>query len=127
MNTHLYEEIRSIEDIINEKKPKKRVSNNLQTEDEYTKLKNKEDKILTLLDDMHKQKSEEQSTLQYFTSAPIHVVIFRTFRKMMSIGNEITQETDVYKMVDILLHKDNIIYVGITLVIFSILLMFISL
>jgi hypothetical protein len=127
MNTHLYEEIRSIEDIINEKKPKKRVSGNLQIEDEYTKLKNKEDKILTLLDDMHKQKDEEKDTLQYFTHAPIHVIIFRTFRKIMSIGNDIIQENDIYKMIDIVLYKDNVIYVGITLVIFSILLMFISL
>ena len=76
---------------------------------------------------MGKQKDEYKDTLQYFTHAPIHVIIFRTFRKMMSIGNDIIQENDIYKMIDIVLHKDNVIYVGITLVIFSILLMFISL
>lgn len=127
MNTHLYEEIRCIEDIINEKKKNTRKNSNLQIEDEYTKLKNKEDKILTLLDDMHRQKKEDKDNLLYFTTAPLHVIIFKTFRKIISIGNNMSNETDVFKILDIIIDKENIIYVGITLVILSILLMFISL
>ena len=58
MNTHLYEEIRSIEEIINENKTK---SEGLYTEDDYTKLMKKEDKVLDLLDDMKKKKKRRVS------------------------------------------------------------------
>lgn len=126
MNTHLYEEIRSIEDIINDKKPKKRITNNLQIEDEYTTLKNKEEKILNLLEDMHKMKDQDETT-HYFTNAPLHVTIFKTFKTMIQIYNDLIKQDDIYKMVDILLNKKNIVYVGTTFVILSILLMFISL
>mgnify|MGYP001359288053 CR=1 FL=1 len=125
MNTHLYEEIKSIEDVINEEKPK-HISNKLQTEDEYTKLKNKEDKILTLLDDIHSKKNEEVDSINYFTSAPLHVIIFKTFKTIVKIGKEMTSKDDPYQMVEMLVKIENIIYFVIALVIFSILLMFIS-
>ena len=125
MNTHLYEEIKSIEDVINEEKPKQ-VSNKLQTEDEYTKLKNKEDKILTLLDDIHSKKAEDMDSVKYFSSAPLHVIIFKTFKTILNLGKEIRSKDDPYQIVELILKKENIIYVGIALVIFSILLMFIS-
>ena len=125
MNTHLYEEIKSIEDVINEEKPKQ-VSNKLQTEDEYTKLKNKEDKILTLLDDIHSKKAEDMDSIKYFSSAPLHVIIFKTFKTILNLGKEIRSKDDPYQIVELILKKENIIYVGIALVIFSILLMFIS-
>ena len=108
----LYEEIKSIEDVINEEKPK-HISNKLQTEDEYTKLKNKEDKILTLLDDIHSKKNEEVDSINYFTSAPLHVIIFKTFKTIVKIGKEMTSKDDPYQMVEIVLKKENIIYVGI--------------
>tara|TARA_B110000261_G_C13085721_1_gene357760 strand:+ start:1863 stop:2240 length:378 start_codon:yes stop_codon:yes gene_type:complete len=125
MNTHLYEEIRSIEDIINEKKNK--VNDNISTEDEYTRLMKKEDAVLNILDDMKKQKDNNDDVKNYFTTAPIHVIIFKTFNTIMRIINEVSNQDDLYQVVDLFLKKDNLIYVGIAFVIFSFLLMFISL
>ena len=75
MNTHLYEEIRSIEDIIKDNKPMR--SERITTVDEYTKLINKEDKILDLLNDVYKKNHEEVNSPKYFVSSPIHVIIFK--------------------------------------------------
>lgn len=123
MNTHLYEEIRSIEEIINENKTK---SEGLYTEDDYTKLMKKEDKVLDLLDDMKKKKNEESASMAYFLSSPIHVIIFKTFRIIMKIITESCNKNDIFQVIDLILMRENVIYVGIALVIFAFLLMFIT-
>lgn len=125
MNTHLYEEIRSIEDIINENGLKK--NDTIDVIDPYTKLMKKEDKILNMLNDVHKTKKEKEQSVKYFTSAPIHVIIFKTFKSITNIYNEIGAKDDIFQIVELMLMKENVIYVGISLVIFSFLLMFITL
>ena len=124
MNTHLYEEIRSIEDIIKDNKPMQ--SERITTVDEYTKLINKEDKILDLLNDVYKKNNEEVNSTKYFVSSPIHVIIFKTFNTITKLINEISKKNDIFQVLDLILSKDNIIYVGISFVIFSFLLMFIT-
>lgn len=123
MNTHIYEEIRSIEEIVNENTPKK-MSEKINTEDEYTKLMNKEEKILDLLDEMKNTTNDESTS--YFVSSPIHVIIFKTFKTIMNIANEVSNKNDIFQIIDVVLKRENIIYVGISFVIFAFLLMFIT-
>jgi hypothetical protein len=128
MNTHIYEEIRSIEEVINDTKSHQAsLNHNISTEDDYTKMMNKEDKVLNLFNDIAKSKDQEKNSLLFFTSTPIHVVIFKTFQTVVRILNEVKYKNDIYQIIDLILKKENIIYVGISFVIFSFLLMFITL
>lgn len=123
MNTHLYEEIKSIDDIIkgNTKKVGK-----LAKVDDYTSIMKKEDRVLNMLDDVHQSNLETESLHKYFITTPIHVIIFKTFNILTNIYSEIGSQQDVYQIINLFLKKGNVIYVGVSLVILSFLLMFIT-
>lgn len=126
MNTQLYEQIQDIEDIINDTKKQKRRDQKISTEDEYTKLINKETKILKLLDDVEENRQQEKNYVKHFTSAPIHIIIFRIFKTLTDIGHELRKQKNIYEIIDFSLRKERIIYLGLFFMILSIILMFIN-
>lgn len=137
MNVHLYEEIQSVEDLIKDTirdtttsrdDRKRRKDYKLGTEDPYTTMMKKEDKVLNMLNDYRKSEDEKQSAYKYFLTSPIHVVLYKTIRVISNIVQEMMDTGgSPYDLVNIVTKKDNIVYVGITLVFVSILLMFVNL
>lgn len=130
MNVHLYEEIQCVEDLIKDtisQKENAKKRNSLNTNDPYTSLMNKEEKVLNMLNDYRKSEDDKQSAHKYLLTSPIHVVVFRTFRVLSKIMNDVYDSSgSINDVVSILLRKENVVYVGIFLVTLSILMMFVS-
>jgi len=124
MNAHIYETVKDIEDIVNEKKVK---NFNLSKEDEYQRLMNKEDKMINLLEDMQSTKKKKETNYDFLTSSPIHVVIFKLYTTILDIISELKNAKEFMDVIGIFLKKDRIVYTGIIFLLISILLMFVNL
>jgi hypothetical protein len=125
MNTHIKDTIESVDTIIeNNNNP---LNFNLETEELYQKLMNKEDKVLNLLDEIHTQKTEAKTNFESFVSAPLHVIIFNTFNTLTKVIIELSETSSINDGVAVILQKDNATYVGILFVFFAIILMFVTL
>lgn len=124
MNAHIYETVKDIEDIVNEKK----VNNfNLSKADEYQRLMNKEDKMINLLEDMQSSKKKQATNYDFLISSPIHVVIFKLYTTILDIISELRHTKELMDILGVFLKKERIVYTGILFVLISILLMFVNL
>jgi len=124
MNTHIKETIESINNIID---TKKKGNYNLETEELYQTLLNKEEKVLDLINDIHMNKLKSKSELESFVSSPLHVIVFKTFKTLSTVLSELMEVSNVYEVVDILVKKEYSTYIGIVFVFFAIILMFVTL
>jgi hypothetical protein len=124
MNAHIYETVKDIEDIVNEKKVK---NFNLSKEDEYQRLMNKEDKMINLLEDMQSTKKKSETNYDFIISSPIHVVIFKLYTTILDIISDLKNAKEFMDVFGIFLKKDRIVYTGIIFLLISILLMFVNL
>jgi hypothetical protein len=122
MNTHLYESYKDIEDIINDRGDS---DNNdlLEKEETYQKLMNKEDTVLNLLNDMSEKKREKESKYQYMVSSPVHVVVYRVFNSILDIIKEASEKETYDELFVVIFRKDRIVYLGIFIVVVSLVLM----
>jgi hypothetical protein len=124
MNAHIYETVKDIEDIVNEKKVK---NFNLSKEDEYQRLMNKEDKMINLLEDMQSTKKKKETNYDFLISSPIHVVIFKLYTTILDIISDLKNANELMDVFGIFLKKDRVLYTGIIFLLISILLMFVNL
>jgi hypothetical protein len=124
MNAHIYETVKDIEDIVNEKKVK---NFNLSKEDEYQRLMNKEDKMINLLEDMQSTKKKKETNYDFLISSPIHVVIFKLYTTILDIISDLKNANEFMDVFGIFLKKDRVLYTGIIFLLISILLMFVNL
>ena len=124
MKAHIKETMENIDNIIDNQK---RTNYNLKKEDDYQMLMNKENKVLNLLDDIHKEKQKQRSKYDYLWSAPVHVVIYKTFQKLTTILQELSEVSDIYDLLDVVTSQENVLYVGILFVFLAIILMFVNL
>ena len=126
MNTHIYDSYDDIMKIINN--TDENVNNkdfDLQTEDIYHKLIKKEEKILNVLDDIHKHK--HQNTLQYFMNTPIHLILHKLVNTIKVISHEVYNSKDMFDIINIISKKDRLIYTGVLFIMIALVLIILTL
>lgn len=127
MSQHILQDYEDVKSFVNNSiKPK---NNHISTEDIYQTLMAKEEVLLSTLNQMNanEMKLQEQTSLKYIMTTPLHVLIKRIFIVINETIKELSNIKEVTDVFDIVLHKDKRIYLGIFFIIISIiLLMFIS-
>lgn len=126
MNTHIYDSYDDIMKIINN--TDENVNNkdfDLQTEDIYHKLMKKEEKILNVLDDIHKHKHE--NTIQYFFNQPIHIILQKLINTIKVISHEVYNSKDMFDIINIISKKDRLIYTGVLFIMIALVLIILTL
>ena len=124
MNAHIKETIESVNKILENRK----MDNfNLETDEPYQKLMQKEEKVLHLMDDIHKSNTESKRDGESLLSSPLHVVVLKTVNTLTDVFGELSEASTVYDVVDSLVKKERATYIGIVLVFLAIILMFVSL
>lgn len=124
MNTHIKETIESVNRILENKK----MDNfNLETDEPYQKLMQKEEKVLHLIDDIHKNNAEAKLIGQSLLSSPLHLVVLKTLNTMTEVFGELSEASSAYDVMDSLVKKERATYIGIVFVFLAIILMFVSL
>lgn len=126
MNTHIYNSYDDIMKIV--ENTDENVNNkdfDLQTEDIYHKLMKKEEKVLDVLNDIHKQKQE--NSLYYFMNTPIHVILQKIVITLRIISNEVYHSKDILEIIQIISKKERLIYTGVIFIIVGVVLTIINL
>ena len=121
MSDYLYNNYKEIKDIFEN-------NENLQTEDIYQKLTNKEDIILKSLNNIsnNEQKNKTNLSYKYLLTSPLHVIIKKIFQTINIVIHEISLTSEPSQIFDIILKKERIIYLGIFCVFISFLLLLLS-
>ena len=128
MRIDQYENFKNIEDIVNEmlddrKKSRKSKNFNINKTEPYQELMNKEDKIIDLMEDIHKYKVEKENKHDFLLTSPLHVIIYKLFNTINDIGNELRNINDINQIIDIFLKKNRLVYTGIIIVILAIIML----
>lgn len=127
MSQHILQDYEDVKSFVNNStKPK---NNHISTEDIYQTLMAKEEVLLSTLNQMNanEMKLQEQTSMKYIMTTPLHVLIKRIFIVINETINELSNIKEFMDVFDIVLHKDRRIYLGIFFIMISILLlMFIS-
>lgn len=124
MNAHIKETIESVNRILENKK---RDNFNLETDEPYQTLMKKEEKVLNLIDDIHKHNVESRSNVDTLLSSPLHVVVLRTLNTLTDVFNELSEASTMYDVLDAIVKKERATYIGIVFVFLAIILMFVTL
>jgi hypothetical protein len=116
------ENFASIEDVINDLTINKSSKSDytLNTAEPYQQLMQKENKVLELMDDIHKYKVDSQTNYQFLTTSPLHVIIYRLYQTINRIAQELSQVTDVYDIIRVIIKKERLVYTGIVIVLMSV-------
>lgn len=129
------EEYRNIQDIVddmmkNDHKPTKKKTHktrvkagDLAKPEPYQELMNKENKMIELIEDIHQYKVDKENKHKFLLTSPLHVILSRLFDTVNDIGNDLRGVMDFNDIISILLNKERLVYTGIILVVFSIVLL----
>ena len=124
MNAHIKETIESVNRILENKKMH---NFNLETDEPYQTLMKKEEKVLNLIDDIHKHNVESKNTVGTLLSSPLHVVVLKTLKTMTEVFSELSEASTAYDVMDAVVKNERVTYVGIVFVFLAIILMFVTL
>lgn len=124
MNAHIKETIESVNRILENKK----MDNfNLETDEPYQTLMKKEEKVLNLIDDIHKHNVESKNIVGTLLASPLHVVVLKTLKTMTEVFSELSEASTAYDVMDAVVKNERVTYVGIVFVFLAIILMFVTL
>jgi|UniRef100_A0A6C0BRI8 hypothetical protein len=127
MNTDINNSYNDVIDIIDNKTDDRSYNRDydLQTEEIYQKLMKKEEKVLDVLNDIHKHKYE--TTLQFFMNTPIHIILRKIIATGENIYTELYDSHDILDFVKVITKKERLIYTGVIFVLIGLVLTIISL
>jgi len=127
MNTDINNSYNDVIDIINNKTDDHSYNRDydLQTEEIYQKLMKKEEKVLNVLNDIHKHKYE--NTLQFFMNTPIHKILKNIISTGENIYTELYESRDILDFVKVITKKERLIYTGVIFILIGLVLTIISL
>jgi hypothetical protein len=120
MNNVIYEDYKDIEDIINENYNNR---NDLSKTDVYQTLMNKEEKIIDVLNNMSNYKQKKDSTFKYLISSPLNVIVMKVFYNINDLIEDLYDKRNINEIIDTILKKDRLVYVGIFVVVIALLLL----
>ena len=138
MRIDSFENFRGIEEIVNEMMDddrKQRTSNDTRSakttsknfmidkSETYQEIMKKEDRVIDLMEDIHTYKKEKDSNYKFLTTSPLYVIIYRLYKTVNDIGKELRNASDFNDVVNILIRTDRVVYTGIVLVLFSIIML----
>lgn len=121
MSDYLFNNYKEIKDVFEN-------NDNLQKEDIYQKLINKEDIILKSLTNMSNNEQQNKTNLsnKYLLTSPLHLIIKKVFQTINIVIHEISLTSEPSEIFNIILKKDRIIYLGIFCIFISFLLLLLS-
>lgn len=113
--SQIYAHVQQIEDFINESESGKPTTN-LNTEDVYKKLMNKEEKVLDVINNMTEYNKSKNIESKLFVNMSMYSVVRKTFKVVSELFRDIKNKKTAHEVIKEVLKPERLAYVGLFIV-----------